>query len=588
MARLPPLILLVSALALPASAAEVTGRVVGFPDGEPLAGVSVRARDPLGASALGTTDSDGAFLIEGVDTGRTRVQAVPPVTLNRIGAYAGDVDQFCAAAVFDLDDTVDVGTIELPVGGEVRVTVLGPDGEPMDGTVRAEGVGALESGRVRDAEPLGDGEFVVRGLPSWSFEGEAEPSAWLVSVQVPGEPTLYAPGTWERSEAALVPALRGESTDVTIQRPEGARLGGQVVDFDSGAPLEAAVSILSRGRVVWEGDTTGGAFLAEDVPGDGFLVRASAPGRPDAWWPEAVAAPRAFEVPAGLEELPAPLEVRPGGALALELSDVEDGVVAVVSLDADDLGTLVRYAQVSAGEALLDGVPLEVTEVVADLPGFAPATVPVTVEEDAVTAVPVPLDPLLRHDVLVTARGGGPVRGARVEAEGVEGVLAVAITDGEGRATLDLPGNAFLSATWEPFCPGDPGLVPTFAGGARRLSDSPPVGEGSSTFVLPPDADRDAMDDVWELLWGLDPARADGGEDPDADGLVNREEYQLGSDPLSVGGAGCSVAARTTSGWWLLGLVVVLIWRRGYRQSSTSGPPGSAAAASSRDLGRGR
>lgn len=567
MARLPPLILLASALALPASAAQVTGRVVGFPDGEPLVGVTVRARDPLGASALGTTDSDGAFLVEGVDPGRTRVQAVPPPTMNRIGAYAGDVDQFCAAAVFDLDDTVDAGTIELPVGGEVRVTVLGPDGDPMDGTVRAEGVGALESGRVRDAEPLGDGAFVVRGLPSWTFEGEPQPSAWLVSVQVPGEPTLYAPGTWERSEAALIPALRGETTHVTIQRPAGARLGGEVVDFDTGARLEAGVTLLSRGRVVWEGDTTGGVFLAEDVPGDAFLVRASAPGRPDGWWPEAVAAPQAFEVPAGLEELPAPLEVRPGGALALELPGVEDGVVAVVSLDAGDLGAVVRYAQVSAGEALLDGVPLAVTEVLADLPGFAPATVPVTVEEDAVTAVHVPLVPLLRHEVLVTARGGGPVRGARVEAEGVDGGLAVALTDGEGRAALDLPGDAFLSVTWEPFCPGDPGLVPTFAGGARRRSDSSPVGEGSSTFVLPPDADRDAMDDVWELLWGLDPARADGGEDPDADGLVNREEYQQGSDPLGAGGAGCSVGARSASGWWLLGLGVVLLRRRGWLPS---------------------
>ncbi|MEE2830024.1 MAG: hypothetical protein VX498_12610, partial [Myxococcota bacterium] len=42
----------------------------------------------------------------------------------------------------------------------------------------------------------------------------------------------------------------------------------------------------------------------------------------------------------------------------------------------------------------------------------------------------------------------------------------------------------------------------------------------------------DAMDDVWELAWGLDPSRNDGGEDPDLDGRSNRQEYRDRSDPL--------------------------------------------------------
>ncbi len=47
------------------------------------------------------------------------------------------------------------------------------------------------------------------------------------------------------------------------------------------------------------------------------------------------------------------------------------------------------------------------------------------------------------------------------------------------------------------------------------------------------DYDRDEMPDWWETRYGLDPLVFDGHLDPDFDGLLNSEEYWLGTHPLS-------------------------------------------------------
>jgi Bacterial TSP3 repeat/Alpha/beta hydrolase of unknown function (DUF900) len=45
------------------------------------------------------------------------------------------------------------------------------------------------------------------------------------------------------------------------------------------------------------------------------------------------------------------------------------------------------------------------------------------------------------------------------------------------------------------------------------------------------DADKDGMDDVWELAHGLDPTINDRNLDPDGDGLTNVQEFMHGTDP---------------------------------------------------------
>lgn len=75
-----------------------------------------------------------------------------------------------------------------------------------------------------------------------------------------------------------------------------------------------------------------------------------------------------------------------------------------------------------------------------------------------------------------------------------------------------------------------PNLVDTDGDG---LSDGDEARRGTS--ALSEDTDGDRMPDGWEARFGLDPRRDDAKEDPDADGvlagLLNVEEFLLGTDP---------------------------------------------------------
>jgi 1,4-alpha-glucan branching enzyme len=54
----------------------------------------------------------------------------------------------------------------------------------------------------------------------------------------------------------------------------------------------------------------------------------------------------------------------------------------------------------------------------------------------------------------------------------------------------------------------------------------------SRTPITPFDVDKDSMPDEWETDNGLNPANpADAAQDPDGDGLTNREEFEHGTDP---------------------------------------------------------
>ncbi|MCH7591422.1 MAG: hypothetical protein IH989_01400 [Planctomycetes bacterium] len=73
------------------------------------------------------------------------------------------------------------------------------------------------------------------------------------------------------------------------------------------------------------------------------------------------------------------------------------------------------------------------------------------------------------------------------------------------------------------------GVTPNPAPTAKQFSTASPE------FYPYDDLDDDLMPDEWERVVGLDPDNAgDAGEDPDADGILNLEEFILGSNPFAA------------------------------------------------------
>ena len=89
---------------------------------------------------------------------------------------------------------------------------------------------------------------------------------------------------------------------------------------------------------------------------------------------------------------------------------------------------------------------------------------------------------------------------------------SVGVVDGAGLFTAVSAGEATTTL-----------VIATDAGGQQLTS---------GTLTVPLDWDGDGMKDRWELDHGLDPhVSGDAGGDPDADGVLNLEEFGWGSDP---------------------------------------------------------
>ncbi len=168
----------------------------------------------------------------------------------------------------------------------------------------------------------------------------------------------------------------------------------------------------------------------------------------------------------------------------------------------------------------------------------------------------------------VTVHNGLPSVGAGLPAEGV--VLAAAlpaalsITDisvSQGQCTT---AELVLNCKLGDLEPGAAAVLTIGAAGPGRLQDVQArdlngtvwLGSGAAeaetefmvTVDLVPntaDSDGDGMSDGFELAYGLDPGRDDAGEDADADGLTNLQEYELGTSPRNTDSDGDSMA----DGW---------------------------------------
>jgi len=584
-----------AALLLPfgAAAVELSGQVLGHPDGEPLSGVQVLVVDRLGQAATDYTVEDGSFLVSGIDPGLQRVRAAPPLELNRIGAWYDDRYFFCGADFVDLEEGAALAHLDLrlPAGGAITGVISDQQGVVAGATVVASGLDFFNSSLRRTATTDAQGAFRIVGLDSIVLGDEPFPGNYRLSVQASGRAELYFPAAWDVESAVPVPAFREQDSEASLQFPAPSIVSGRVLDVLGGVVADAQVSLhLSGGAGVrlTSSDALGN-FRFESVHAGAVTVSAEAVGLARSWYPTGAVpedAERLLLSPgeeAGLE-----LVLAPEARLTVSVQSPGETGVRLLVIDQES-GSQLRAASLSDQvQQQLELGMLPAREVTVRLEpaagSFLASTEGPAVELVAGESSQQALSLSLGAGVLasVRRRGGAALRGAElsvVAADGSAELLGWARSDGAGLLELrGLPGGreVRLHLSLQTFCVGDPTSVSRWWPASRTesggevlvLEDGEVLDAGE--VLLPPDADADQMDDIWELAWGLNPRRPDGSEDPDADGLSNLQEYLGDSDPLTADREplGCGmVAGRSHRIVPVLGLLLGTICRiRGRRR----------------------
>ncbi|MDP7113107.1 MAG: carboxypeptidase-like regulatory domain-containing protein, partial [Myxococcota bacterium] len=289
-----------------------TGRVVSYPEGDPIEGMSVVVFDVQARYEIFTTDADGAFSASELFPGFYRAKAWPLEGQNFIGAYHDDMYFYCTGTLLDLRRGGQLTDVDfrLPHGGVIAGTVTDTDsGEPLDGArVDVRGLDYYNSNLDPTVYTDADGRFEVVGLDSAIESLETlipVPGNYELKVTVPGRPVFYYPGVYDPDTAEPVTALRGEIGEGwDLALPPGGAIRGRVTDVD-GEPAEGGSISARHGELTWASVTVG---LGDDGT---FELGGLAPG---GW----------------------SLEVRPDGLAALaptEAIDVpEDGLVEELEL----------------------------------------------------------------------------------------------------------------------------------------------------------------------------------------------------------------------------------------------------------------
>jgi len=564
---------------LAGTALALSGRVIDADSGEPLSGVEVQAYDARLDGVATLTGSDGAFSFSSLADGRYRLRAVPPG--NHATRFHPDARDFCDSPSVDAD-TADL-EFSLPPGASLQGAILDSAGSPMEGaTVWALGADTSTEGQARSATVDTDGGFEIIGLdPPDDDEGpDEDEGTWAVGVDAEGWPWQYlttADPTYDDEVAGRFAASPQETVDIgTHALLDGIAVSGTVTG-PAGTIADATVHVYAGGQVTTVLTDKDGRYDALGLPPGDVLPWVSAAGHALTYWPD-VDRPTSFLTAsdegdvlddadlfppaegvawlAFVDETGAPVpDVQAllyNDTRTVGLGDVAeaDGVLALRRLSPGDY-----TAQVWA-DGIVDGWITEADggdRVFTVTEGWPDAPVTVTLPPDA------------RLSGVVRDTRGTPIYGATVLASSEDDIES-AVTDHQGAWEIaGLPaGEWAVEGTVTPFCDGDPGFVTVYLGAAQGPTIDPAaeipltLEAGQSVaglaLTLPPDDDHDAMDDLWEVLWGLDPTRDDSGEDPDADGVMNLEEYRADTDPME---------RRACGGGRALALPLLLLaWRR--------------------------
>ena len=523
----------------------MSGRIEGFPGGEPLADVPVRVMDPQGRTAVGRTDAAGAFVVSDVEEGWQRVQARPEG--ERLSAWFPDTYSFCGAERIRVDEEhpAEGLVFTLPSGGSLEGEVYDDLGLPIEGAaVTARGLDFYNQELSRSGLTDEAGRYRLDGLDSIQIDGVPLDGAYRLTVDRPGGATWYWPGSWRSIDAEPVGASRGEvrTVDLTLAAP-GA-LQGRVLDA-SGPRPGVAVRAVFPSSLTPVIDVTGadGSYRLLGIDADRATVVASAPGFAPTWLPSLASGGELIDLLPGEVSAAPDLVLLPGAGLEVDV--VMPPGAARLTLTRSEDGTWLGGATLADSAVLLfeDLPPGEVSVQLQALDPFGvaprgPDLVSLAAGETAELRVQAEAGVVLSGRVF--GRGGRALTGAVVDAlDPTSGeVLASARSESGDFAVGPLwPGAFLLRARWQAFCSSDPAWVEVYAPDARRIEDATSyaatAGEALvlDDLALPPDGDADGMDDVWELAWHLDPLAPDGDADADGDGASNRQEYREGTDP---------------------------------------------------------
>ena len=558
-------------------AGKITGDLLD-PEGEVVSGGLVIAYDHRLNSYSGSSDELGHFSIEVVDDRQYWLQVLPPAGSGLAEELGLGEWKLCAAHRYEVGSQVEW---PLRAAAVVSGRLVTGEGEPAS-DVDLTGWPVL-SGDLAPATDTtdADGVFVLEGI---------HPAAGGIRIQASGEawPTQYLPVAYEESDADLFPIVGGEQSEIGDQPLlRGITIAGEVLGPEG--PVDGAmVRVYSPGKVRSTSAVLGWYEVAGLPPGEA-LSWASADGLATTYYPDAdrpgdrVAVIEEGEVYTELD-LNLPVEARLHGVL--EAAGSVEGTSVLLYNDARTVGF---GAQVD-GDGRFEIGGLHGGNYTIELFGGSVGLTDDMVRDEhggpRVVGIPAGgvLDIALELErgatLAVSARdmySGEPVEGISIT--GTERffgrvVAGTADRDGNAEVTGISSGHWDFKATYSRYCHGDPDWVPVYYPDGRSESDSLALklAAGESAFwevLVAPDHDSDEMDDVWEEANGLDPARADGDEDLDGDGLTNLEEYRAGTSPNDADVArGCGCRGER-GGAGILWLPLLAIRRR----SRSDAPP---------------
>jgi len=549
-----------------ALAGDLTGRVLDE-TGQPLDDATVVAYDQRFAYALATTGSDGAFAITGLPPNPYRVRILPPREINLVERYLPDAFDICDGEVFELKrkNVVALGDQALRAGGQISGWLVDSTGQPVaDALLTSRPTATSDASQPRYANTDTLGRWVLNGL---SLDSGSD---YRVLVEVDGWPDQYLSlsagelGVYDvdLAEAVSFLTLETDAVDLGVQPLlDGVAVLGTAEGPDG--PVEEGVAFVYSPSQLVETPIEGGAWGVSGLPPGEVLAWAEADGYATTYFPDT---DRPTEAILALTEG----EVVENVAMVLPFSArivgriLGEGDLSVVSVLAYNDDRTVAVAGVVSEDGSFEVEGLHGGDYTLQIFGEPVGLVSDTLRSDdgapRVLAVPsgealdlgdldIPLGAVI-EGVAVDAYAGDRIYGAFVYAESQEdGAVVLSATDDKGRYAISgLRKGAYrIWVDYQHYCDADVDWVPRYwpdvvnpvLNGSVRL-------QAGETLVwdptLPPDADHDLMDDVWEREVGLDAERDDGSEDPDGDGFSNLEEYQLGTDPLDGSrrsGCGC-------------------------------------------------